>query len=1068
MVRHETPPIDDILSYYLAVLRHEEALQSRLRVFSPGRGGHAINLVEPGFGSRYAKLPMGPDRSTDPVMDLLFRKAGTFEFPFAGDFSGLFENWLRNAYFRERRTAMGGGDDLDSTYMVGFPTVFFPGRGEIDLVLRFPLGAVEFQDSGHKPWLPLSYSERKQGAHRALPTSVVLLGESWDPSEPAYSIHTQLLSRTFGLIEEEVADLLSEGRHTEPLDSVWVVRKLIGLLKNPEAPTQSIPTEKRPAELFTMLVEELQRRSLPVGAKVFPVAVVYDGNQSAATRGLQTELRTLRDRRDDLGTSKPFSVVLAGVPFEHGRKTLRGQHQEMALTPEQVEALEIFRDSEFIAVQGPPGTGKTTLVLSALADAIVEWGASLKGNGGVPRFRLSVVASTNNRAVDNAIQPLSLQLPADRLPLALRLGSQEVTQTATLATIHRVLGWLRQHDETHLEAEQRFRELRRAFSDAMARQGANDDPIERAFALRTELEWAEARIAELRARQQVVQNDSGDERNREYLEKQFRVAKGILDVADQGEARCKVLIDRYELNVVGLASKKQIATIRGFLETCVKPIQAPWVEFFRDKGGLALPASVFDDAHTVDQPLSKQEALEVLYDADDYLFRLTEPTRQWCDRALERLDCLNQAKKDETELIALQAKLADLRTAVGALPDRDWLFREGARRRFRLFELAQDVREAWVRLHRREVGALCERAKEMIAQRRTVRPLLESDDSTMLSLGHLFPIVGCTLLSFSNAFGLRKDVISRLIVDEAGQCHPAYILPALARAARAMVIGDIHQLEPVVQIDHEEEGRALRRAKCPVVAPGLEPFRVLAEQPTSAQALANRVCDRVISLKEHYRCQPEIIAISDRLCNYGLRVNTHPKSYQERVPELSAPVILAPVFGHQERGHGSWRNTAEVDRVAQIVSGLLNRGVPPEEIAVLTPYRGQLLALRRRLVGLFGGYDSRSGISDEMDLESFLDRGIALGTVHRFQGGERDIVIFSTTITHPKSLFFLNDRVNLVNVAVSRAKAHLVVVGNLHVLSQGKVTKELTIPVGNVWPEPQELGELTWRFGGNR
>ena len=49
------------------------------------------------------------------------------------------------------------------------------------------------------------------------------------------------------------------------------------------------------------------------------------------------------------------------------------------------------------------------------------------------------------------------------------------------------------------------------------------------------------------------------------------------------------------------------------------------------------------------------------------------------------------------------------------------------------------------------------------------------------------------------------------VIDEAGQCHPAYAISALYRAQRALVIGDLHQLEPVIELDATEEARVLKR-----------------------------------------------------------------------------------------------------------------------------------------------------------------------------------------------------------------------------------------------------------------
>jgi superfamily I DNA and/or RNA helicase len=63
--------------------------------------------------------------------------------------------------------------------------------------------------------------------------------------------------------------------------------------------------------------------------------------------------------------------------------------------------------------------------------------------------------------------------------------------------------------------------------------------------------------------------------------------------------------------------------------------------------------------------------------------------------------------------------------------------------------------------------------------------------------------------------------------------------------------------------------------------------------------------------------------------------------------------------------------------------------------------------------------------------------GVALGTVHRFQGGERSIVLFSSVLTRGSSLAFLNARPNLLNVAISRAQHHFVCLGHAAVLAQG-------------------------------
>jgi len=135
---------------------------------------------------------------------------------------------------------------------------------------------------------------------------------------------------------------------------------------------------------------------------------------------------------------------------------------------------------------------------------------------------------------------------------------------------------------------------------------------------------------------------------------------------------------------------------------------------------------------------------------------------------------------------------------------------------------------------------------------------------------------------------------------------------------------------------------------------------------------------------------------------------------------------------------------------------LLDRGVRADEIAVITPYRGQLERLRRgfaerRIPLEYSPELSESGAGGER-------AGVALGTVHRFQGGERSIVLFSSVVTHASSLHFLNARPNLLNVAISRAQHHFICLGHAGVLAQGARTRLLTSTAEALAPEAYGRG----------
>ena len=154
------------------------------------------------------------------------------------------------------------------------------------------------------------------------------------------------------------------------------------------------------------------------------------------------------------------------------------------------------------------------------------------------------------------------------------------------------------------------------------------------------------------------------------------------------------------------------------------------------------------------------------------------------------------------------------------------------------------------------------------------------------------------------------------------------------------------------------------------------------------------------------------------------------------ITEIPHRVALIPVYGQQERQRGSWYNLAEIDHVEQLLNRFESVGIPWRDIAIITPYVGQLDRLRDRLrqrkIPWAGDY--------EQDDQRTLEHGIVIGTVHRFQGGERRYVIFTTVVTNERSLHFLNERVNLVNVAISRAREQFITIGHDRILSKGRVT----------------------------
>jgi superfamily I DNA and/or RNA helicase len=107
----------------------------------------------------------------------------------------------------------------------------------------------------------------------------------------------------------------------------------------------------------------------------------------------------------------------------------------------------------------------------------------------------------------------------------------------------------------------------------------------------------------------------------------------------------------------------------------------------------------------------------------------------------------------------------------------------------------------------------------------------------------------------------------------------------------------------------------------------------------------------------------------------------------------------------------------EARAVASIIQKLLGHGISPDSMGVIAFYKAHVDALARAVSHIQGEHD-----------------GIHIATVDSFQGAEKDIIILSTATSKPSS--FAADACRL-NVALTRAKHHLLLVGNIHSLSKG-------------------------------
>lgn len=272
----------------------------------------------------------------------------------------------------------------------------------------------------------------------------------------------------------------------------------------------------------------------------------------------------------------------------------------------------------------------------------------------------------------------------------------------------------------------------------------------------------------------------------------------------------------------------------------------------------------------------------------------------------------------------------------------------------------------------------------------------------------------CTALSLKQNFPLAPGLFDHVIVDEASQCSLAVVLPAAYRAKRLTLFGDPNQLSPIIGLNEDlvrDVAKASGLDHQDLVRRGLD-YRSGSAFSAFAEAAG---ADDIQLLDEHFRCHP-LIARWFNTMFYGGRLTVLTDVSQW--PPGKRGLQWIDTDGIAERS----LNSSTINRrEAEILVGELDKVLDGDtSIGVVTPFSGQANLIRQL-------------VNRHFDSERLAASDFIVGTSHRFQGNERDIILFSTVIApgvRPRTARWVEQQRNLLNVAASRARRALVVFGH--------------------------------------
>ncbi len=612
----------------------------------------------------------------------------------------------------------------------------------------------------------------------------------------------------------------------------------------------------------------------------------------------------------------------------------------------QATALKHQRENNLTAVIGPPGTGKTTLLLHSIAVAVVERAYQL-ARFGIERSNLTLITSTNNRAVSNVLERL------DALPIAERFylpgGKKDFIEQQAMPKLQATIDWLSNQTFDETEWSQTSSKLIAGVKELQqqleldresARQKEQDICV--LEQLKVELSAIDSQREAIE--QQVVGSSDYDQYPFEAYEQilpHLEKAVRSLPRTDFDQLKTQNLTWWQRLGYFLLKQWQKITqtSTRHVIQRLDASIHAPIT------ATLATP-------FPFRLPLTRESLIAARGAVADQLVSAKKRLGQQSQNQIDSL--LQQREK-------LRGRLTQIEQQLASYPTEDFYTRfpqEYHQQQQHLFELS------WQFLLLEAVR----RKNEIIASVRTYldvitpnwnyeasRKFAQHWSTILKDVSLVFPVLASTLQSIRNLLPYTDSgCIERLIVDEAGMIPLHQLFPALVRCNKAMVVGDPLQLEPIIPFSQStiEQYHFLAFTERGLTNTDYERYSPTAISTATAYHRAAGVfgesteAGQGIILTEHHRCVPPIIAFSERLCRYGLVLKT---------PENPSKLGSNLIAYHVEGNYDQHTNFQEIEAICRLMEHLQVSGYcisdPSNEnpIGVISPYRAQADVLHNSL-----------------------------------------------------------------------------------------------------------------------
>ncbi|MEM9896852.1 MAG: AAA domain-containing protein [Bacteroidota bacterium] len=268
-------------------------------------------------------------------------------------------------------------------------------------------------------------------------------------------------------------------------------------------------------------------------------------------------------------------------------------------------------------------------------------------------------------------------------------------------------------------------------------------------------------------------------------------------------------------------------------------------------------------------------------------------------------------------------------------------------------------------------------------------------------------VIACTLAGASHSL-LRDRLFKTVFIDESSQAIEAATWIPLDRTQRVIMSGDHFQLPPTIK--------------------SIEAAREGLETTLFAKGLANQPLSCVM-LETQYRMEPEIMNFSSRKFYKGKLKAAETITHRLKLFETPVRFIDTAGAGFNEKLKEETLSTYNEEGAAMLLKIMSEDPLDNLSIGVIAPYKAQVEVLR-------------SSLNQSKKLAQFREN-IDVNSVDAFQGQERDVIYISLTRSNSRGEIGFLKEYRRLNVAMTRARHMLVIVGDSSTLGTDSFFSEL-------------------------